>query len=79
VSALASSPVLILVGGVILLAAILLGRRIDVKLGSIHAQLTPNGGHTAKDQIARVDRNVLKIAEHLGIANQIEAPPETSG
>ena len=53
--ALANSPVALIVGGVILLAVILLGRRIDVKVGSVHAQLTPNGGSSVRDAIDRIE------------------------
>jgi hypothetical protein len=55
-NAIANSPVALIVGGVILLAIILLGRRIDVKVGNVHAQLTPNGGSTVRDAIDRIEK-----------------------
>lgn len=50
--------VAILFSAVALFAAVLLGRRIDIKVGKIHAQVTPNGGHSMHDKVDQLNTKV---------------------
>lgn len=70
---------LALVGLIAVVVIAVLGRSLSIGVGNVHAELKPNGGSSAKDQIARVDRNMLVIAKHLGIADKLESPPEVHG
>lgn len=71
--ALANSPLAILVGGGLLLAVILLGRRIDVRLGSVHAQLRPNGGSSLRDAVDRIEAKADDAIERI---ERLEAAPQ---
>lgn len=46
----ASSPMIGLAAAVVLLAAVVMGRRLELKVGKIHAELRPNGGSSYHDQ-----------------------------
>lgn len=67
-SATAASPLALILAAVILLAAVLLGRRIDVRLGSVHAQLTPNGGKSMRDAIDRIETQATSAVTRAEIA-----------
>lgn len=61
-------PVLIIaLGALLLLAVIVLGRRIEVQIGGLHAELKPNGGSSLRDAVDRVeskaDRAVSRAEE----------------
>lgn len=66
VEALGSSPLLLLVGGFVLLAAIVLGRRIDLRIGSMHAQLQPNGGSSLRDAVDRIEAKADDALDRIG-------------
>lgn len=74
-STFAGSPVLVLVGGVLLLAAILLGRRIDVRLGSVHAQLMPNSGSSLRDAVDRIEATLTEHGDRLDNLESASQPP----
>lgn len=40
---------------VVLVVCLVLGRRIDAKVGAIHFELNPNGGKTMRDAIDRLE------------------------
>lgn len=73
--ALANSPLAILVGGGLLLAVILLGRRIDVRLGSVHAQLRPNGGSSLRDAVDRIEAKADDAIERIERLEAVPQPP----
>lgn len=68
---------LVIAGLVVVLAVVILGRRLDVKVGSIHAELRPNGGSSLRDALDRVeekaDRALSEIADLKQVVNP--APP----
>lgn len=78
-NALVDSPIALV--GLMLCAVliVLLPRRVIFTWGSIHAELRPNGGRSIKDRVDRLDRNMVLIAERLGILDRIELPPEQDG
>ena len=60
----------------VLLAAILLGRSISVQVGSIHAELKPNGGSSLRDAIDRVEAKA--DAALTQIADMKAQPPSAT-
>lgn len=73
--ALQNSPAALLAIAVIAALVVLLGRRVEIRWGGLHAELRPNGGKSVKDRVDRVDRNMFVIATHLGIAHLLEPLP----
>jgi len=55
-SALANSPAVVIGAVIIALAVIAFGRRIDVKVGNVSAQLEPNGGRSLRDSVDRIEK-----------------------
>ncbi len=49
-----STDVALVVCAVILTLAVVLGRNLSVKIGSIHAELKPNGGKSTRDAIDNI-------------------------
>lgn len=48
---------------VVLLAALLLGRRLEASIGSVHLELKPNGGSSFRDVVdKRFDRVEKRLA-----------------
>ncbi len=55
------SPVAMLCITALLLAVVILGRRIELRIGSLHAELRPNGGSTLRDAIDRIEQRVATL------------------
>lgn len=47
---------------IVVLAAILLGRRLEASIGSVHLELKPNGGESFRDV---VDKRFAALERHL--------------
>jgi hypothetical protein len=45
----------------------LLGRRVDLRLGKLHAELRPNGGTSTRDVIDRIERKVDHTIERVAV------------
>lgn len=70
----ATSPVLVVAALVVVLAIVVLGRRLDVKIGNIHAQLTPNGGKSLRDAIDRVERKADNALAQIRELRELPPP-----
>ena len=62
----------VLIGGVaaVLIVTILLGRRIEAKIGSVHFELKPNGGRTLRDAIDRIEWRVETLEERTQVLEE---------
>jgi hypothetical protein len=55
------NDVMFIVAGVVLVFALLMGRRIEAKIGKIHFELNPNGGKTLRDAVDRLEARIEKL------------------
>lgn len=53
-----ANPYLVAECVLLLIVAVVLGRRIELKIGSLHAELRPNGGSSTRDAVDRVEAKV---------------------
>lgn len=62
-SALSENAVLVgeLLIALVIIGAIILGRRIDARLGAVHFELKPNGGATLRDSVDRIEARVVAL------------------
>lgn len=67
-AALTESPVVLVCGIVFLVVVAALGRRLDVRIGSVHAQLTPNGGSSVRDAIDRIETQAKSAVDRAETA-----------
>lgn len=57
-----STDILLLLSGAVIVAAVVAGRSLSVKIGNIHAELKPNGGKSTRDAIERIEQH-LKVVD----------------
>lgn len=53
------------IAAIVLVAVILTGRRITLKIGSVSAELQPNGGESLRDAINRIEDRVTIIEQEI--------------
>ena len=53
------------IAAIVLVAVILTGRRITLKIGAVSAELQPNGGESLRDAVNRIEHRVSKIEHEL--------------
>lgn len=46
---------------IVLVVCIVMGRRIEAKIGMVHFELKPNGGKTVRDAIDRHEKRLLGL------------------
>jgi hypothetical protein len=65
--------------GLILLAVVVLGRKLSLKIGKLHAEFAPNGGSSMRDAIDRIEdiaaQHTDQIAAVHGRLDKIEQQP----
>jgi hypothetical protein len=66
---------LALVGLAAVVVIALLGRRLSVTVGNVHAELTPNGGSSVRDAIDRIEAEVTRHGERL---DKLEQAPSVA-
>lgn len=71
-SALSENAVLVgeVLIALVIIGAILLGRRIDARLGAVHFELQPNGGKTLRDSVDRIEKRVAALEEFVEEARE---------
>lgn len=57
--------VALLCAAVVLVVCIVMGRRIEAKIGMVHFELNPNGGKTMRDAINRIERRITLVADRV--------------
>lgn len=60
---------------VLLLAVVLLGRKLSLKIGAVHAEFSPNGGSSAKDQLNRIE---VTVSDHTVRLAKLEKKRDTA-
>lgn len=70
--------VLSLVGLVAVLVIALLGRRLSVSVGNVHAELTPNGGSSMRDAVNRIETTLRAHGDRLAKLEQVPPPSATA-
>lgn len=63
-----STAIVAIIAGAALIAvlyAIRTGRRIEAQVGSMHVELSPNGGHSVKDRVEQIVERLLGVEETL--------------
>jgi hypothetical protein len=66
---------LALVGLAAVVVITLVGRRLSVTVGNVHAELTPNGGSSVRDAIDRIEAEVTRHGERL---DKLEQTPSVA-
>lgn len=62
-----ANPYLVAECVLLLIVAVVLGRRIELKIGSIHAELRPNGGSSTRDAIDRMEHKLDALTDRVSI------------
>jgi hypothetical protein len=63
--ALITDDSVLLATALVMAVAVLMGRRIEAKIGKVYFQLNPNGGKTLRDGLDRVEHIVKKLDRRL--------------
>lgn len=66
-----ASPVVALAASAVMLAAVVMGRRIDLKIGKVHAELRPNGGSSYHDKAE--ERHKTFREEVVGMVSECQS------
>lgn len=70
--AIAANDVLVIAVTIVVVVALWRGRRLEVKIGSMHAQLSPNGGSSALDLIRKTNEAVEQINERVEVLEALD-------
>lgn len=62
---------------VVVLVALVMGRRVSIAFGRLHAELVPNGGASLRDAIDRIETRVAALEAAASVlAAQVSRPSD---